>query len=170
MEARASRLDVFLAEWVLRRVGPEDAVQRATQALATGCDDASIVSIASIAASKATTRGEIEAELPRVLRAFGRRRPSQEEALKTLVDDCAWRITNGESDPVQGARMMWSLWVDEDESLEFLDQVRAFIDLACDGPGSDAARHRDEIVAEARAFLGRGGLRLRGTGTSPLSH
>jgi hypothetical protein len=61
--------------------------------------------------------------------------------------------------------MMWSFWVNEDESLEFLDQVRVFIDLVCDGPGSDAAQHRDEIVAEARAFLDRGGLRLRGTGT-----
>jgi hypothetical protein len=77
-------------------------VQHATQALAAGCDDASIVSIASIAASKATTREEVEAELPRVLRAFGRRRPSKEESLKTLVDDCAWRIANGEVDPLQG--------------------------------------------------------------------
>jgi hypothetical protein len=165
MEARPSRLDLFLADWVLGHVSAEGAVERATQALAAGCDDASIVSIASIAASKATTREEIEVELPQVLHAFGRRRPSEQESLKTLVDDCAWRIASGEVDPVQGAWRMWSFWTNEDESSEFYDQVRVFVDLVCDTPASHVAEHGDEIVAEARAFLDRGGLRLRGTGT-----
>jgi hypothetical protein len=60
---------------------------------------------------------------------------------------------------------MWSFWANEDESPELYDQVRVFVDLACDGPGPHVAKHRDEIVAEARAFVDRGGLRLRGTGT-----
>jgi hypothetical protein len=165
MEARPSRLDLCLADWVLGHVRSEDAVQRATQALAAGCDDASIVSIASIAASKATTSEEIEVELPRVLRAFGQRRPSQEEALKTLVDDCAWRIAHGEVDPVHGAWSMFSFWANEDESSAFYDQVRVFVDIVSDNPDPHVAKHRNEIIAEARAFLDRGGLRLRGAGT-----
>jgi hypothetical protein len=165
MEARPSRLDLFLADWVLERVTAEDAVQRAMEALAAGCDDASIVSIASINASKATTREEIEVELPRVLRAFGGCRPSEEEALKTLVDDCAWGIAKGEVDPIQGAWTMFSFWANEDESSWFLDQVRAFVELVCDwdNAGRRVPAPRDELVAEARAFLGHGGLRLRGT-------
>jgi hypothetical protein len=104
MDIRRSRVERFLAEWVLGNVTPERAVQLAIQALEDGCDDASV---AVIAGSKATTRGEIEDELPRLLRAVGKRLPSEDEALKTLVDDCAWRIANGELDPVQGARTMW---------------------------------------------------------------
>ena len=162
MEDRPSRIDLVLAEWVLEHIAAEEAVLRATQALEAGCDEPSI---ASIAGSKATTRGEIEVELPRVLRAFGKSRPSQERALKTLVDDCAWRIANGEVDPVEGAWRMWSFSANEDESPEFFDQVRLFIGLAskCDNPGPHVAQHRREIVAEARSFLDRGGLRLRGT-------
>jgi hypothetical protein len=101
---RPSSVDLFLASWVLGRVTPEGAVEFATQALEDGCDDASI---AIIAGSKSTTRGEIEDGLPRWLRAVGKQLPSHDEALKTLVDDRAWRIANGEVDPVRGA---WSLW------------------------------------------------------------
>lgn len=91
--------------------------------------------------------------------------PSEDEALKTLVDDCARRIAEGRIDPIRGARMMFDFWANEDESAEFLDQVRRFVDLAtgCDDGGRDVAIDRDEIVAEARAFLGRGGLQLGGT-------
>jgi hypothetical protein len=160
MEERASSVDLFLASWVLGRVTPEGAVEFAIRALEAGCDDASI---AIIAGSKATTGGEIEDELPRWLRAIGKQLPSQDEALKTLVDDCAWRIANGEVDPVRGAWRMWSFSANEDESPEFFDQVRLFVGLAseCDNPGPNVAKHRGEIVAEARRFVDRGGLRLR---------
>lgn len=160
METRGSRLDRFLAEWVLGHVSPEGAAQLATRALEDGCDH---LSIAIIAGSNATTRGEIEDELPRLLAAAGRQLPSKGEALKTLVDDCAWRIANGEVDPVRGGWTMWSFSANEDESPEFFDQVRRFVDLAmdCDAPGPHVAKHRGEIVAEAHRFLDGGGLRLR---------
>ena len=35
-------------------------------------------------------------------------------ALKTLVDDCAWRIAAGEVDPVEGAWTMWAFSANED--------------------------------------------------------
>jgi hypothetical protein len=162
MDDRPSSVDLLLASWVLGRVTPEGAVEFATQALEDGCDDASI---AIIAGSKSTTRGEIEDELPRWLRAVGKQLPSQDEALKTLVDDCAWRIANGEADPVRGAWSLWSFSANEDESPEFFDQVRLFVGLAseCDNPGPHVANHCGEIVAEARRFLDRGGLRRRDT-------
>jgi hypothetical protein len=150
MEPRPSRLDVFLAEWVLGHVDPDAAVQRATQALAAGCDDAWILSIAVLDGSKATTHAEIEDELPSL--------PSRDEALKTLVDDCAWAIVEGDIDPVEGASRMWSFWVNDNEGVEFLSQVRAFVDLVSDVPRSEPAGNSGAIVAEARAFLDRGGL------------
>jgi hypothetical protein len=60
---------------------------------------------------------------------------------------------------------MFDFWVHEDRSVEFLDQVRRFVDLVCDwdNAGRRIPAPREEIVAEARAFLDRGGLRLHET-------
>jgi len=57
---------------------------------------------------------------------------------------------------------MWELWANEDENSRFLDQIRLFIDLAseCDDPGPHVATYRADIVEEAHAFIGRGGLQL----------
>jgi hypothetical protein len=164
MESAAARVDVFLARWVLGRVAPEEAVRLATRAVEDGCNNSAI---AVIAGSNAKTRAEIQDELPRVLRAFRTRLPSQAEALKTLVDDCARRIARGDVDPVRGAWAMFDFSVNEDESPEFFDQVRRFVGLAseCDNPGPHVAAHRAEIVAEAHAFLRRGGLHLRDADT-----
>jgi hypothetical protein len=155
----AVHLDLFLARWVRWAATPEDAVRLATHAVEQGCSDHSI---AVIAGSRATTRGEIEEELPRVLRVLRTRLPSRDEALKTLVDDCARQIAAGRIDPVHGAWSMFDFSTNEDESPEFYDQVRRFIDLAWgeDDAGPDLTTYRDEIVAEARAFLERGGLRV----------
>jgi hypothetical protein len=159
VSAEETTLDQFLAQWVLRRTTPEEAVQLAKRAIAAGCrDDA----VAVIAGSDATTRAEIEEELPRLLRGSNKRLPKADEAVKLLVDDCARQIACGEVDPVRGAWAMWEFWANEAASPRFHDQVQRFIDLAgeCDSPGPHVAIRRAEIVEEADRFLARGGLRL----------
>jgi hypothetical protein len=158
MSSGAPSLDLFLADWVLGRARPEDAVQLAIGALEAGCDEPSI---AVIAGSNATTRADLELDLAAVLRAFHTTMPSEGEALKRLVDDCARRIASGELDPIRGAWMMWEFSANEDESPEFFDQIRLFVGHAseCDNSGPHVEQHRAAIVAEARALLDRGGLR-----------
>jgi hypothetical protein len=152
-------LDRFLAQWVLGRATPEEAVQFATRALEAGCSD---LTVAVIAGSDATTRTEVETALARLLRARDKRLPSADEALKVLVDDCARKIARGEVDPVRGAWAMWSFWANEADSPRFFGQVRAFIDLAseCDDPGPHVGAYRAAIVEAAERFLAGGGLRL----------
>jgi hypothetical protein len=154
-----SKLHVVLAGWVLRRIHPEDAVRLAGSALEDGCSDSSI---AAIAGSNATSRAEIEEELAHTLRRLGTRLPSEAEALKVLVDDCAKQIVSGEIEPLRGAWRMFDFWANEDESAAFQRQVRAFTDLAVGSevPGCDHDTLRHEILKEACAFLSRGGLDL----------
>jgi hypothetical protein len=45
---------------------------------------------------------DVEDQMPALLRDLGRARPSEREALKTLVDGCAARIVAGEVEPVAG--------------------------------------------------------------------
>lgn len=157
MATAETMLDRFLARWVLGRCTPQEAVRLATRALEDGCSD---VAVAVIAGSDATTRQEIEDQLPRLLRDRQKNPPSPDEALKVLVDDCAERIVSGEADPVRGAWFMWELWADENESRRFFGQVRLFIGLAseCDNAGEHLAAYREDIVEEAKAFIARGGL------------
>jgi hypothetical protein len=159
MRDEEATLDRFLARWVLERATPEEAVRLATRALEDGCDG---VAVAVIAGSNATTRADIDAELPALLRAWNKQLPSADAALKLLVDDCARQIVSGQVDPVRGAWAIWDFWVNEGESPRFFDQVRLFIGLAseCDNAGPHIAGYRADIVEEANAFLARGGLQL----------
>ena len=153
------QLDRLLARWVLGQVTPEAVVAEALGAVAAGC---SHPSVAVVAGSKATTRGEIEPELMRLLRDLRKPVPAPEQALKSLVDGYASAIVRGDLDPVRGASEIFQLWANEDESEAFLSQVRAFVDLVSDDvehfPGLDV--RRAEIVAEAQRFVAGGGLRL----------
>jgi hypothetical protein len=78
--------------------------------------------------------------MDRLLSDVGKVRPSPDVALKVLVDDCAGRIADGRTDAIAGAWEMLDFSVNEDESVEFLDQVRRFVDLVCDW--TDAGRPR----------------------------
>ena len=149
-----SPLDLFLADWVLGRSSPEDAVQRAIEALDAGCINPAVAIVAGTLTAH-PTRCEIDPQLAHLLHDLGRRLPSPEQALKLLVDDCVQRIVDGRSDPVRGAWELFSFTANEDESAEFYGQVRRFVDLASeiDEPG-------DAILAEARVFLDRGGLQV----------
>jgi hypothetical protein len=147
-----SPLDLFLAEWVLERSSPEDAVRRAVGALEAGCINPAVAIVAGTLTAH-PTRSEIEPQLARLLHDFGGRLPSLEHALKLLVDDCVRRILDGRTDPIRAAWELLSFTANEDESPEFYGQVRRFVDLATEDnkPG-------DAILTEARAFLDRGGL------------
>lgn len=152
-------LDLFLAEWVRGRLSPSDAVQRATSALEAGCEHESIAVVAGVS-TRHPTLADVEPALERLLADLGRMRPSPDAALKVLVDDCERRIADGRTGAVAGAWEMFDFSVNEDESVEFLDQVRRFVDLVCDwanagrpDPPPDTA-----ITGAARAFLERGGL------------
>lgn len=152
-------LELFLAEWVLRRISPSDVVQRAISALEAGCDHYSIAVVAGITATHPTTDA-VEPELDRLLRDMGRVRPSRDVAAKLLVDECARRIADGRTEPIAGAWEMVDFSINVDESVEFLEQVRRFVDLVCDwdNAGRPEPSPGGDIVAEARAFLARGGL------------
>src|SRR3954469_8112315 len=106
-------VDLLLARWVLERLAPEAVPRLAAAgrgggggALERGCESPAL---ASLAGAQRPTRSDVEDELPRLLQDLGRRRPSELEALKTLVDDCAARIAHGEVDPVAGAADIWDL-------------------------------------------------------------
>lgn len=152
-------VDIFLADWVLGRVTPQEAVKRALRALDEGCEHQSV---AVVAGSRATTRSEIEAQLPRFLATLDRQLPGPEDALKVLADDCAYRIADGTLDPMRGAEVMFDLWANEHESVELMTQIRPIVDLAYDEDPAvrDSAVKRDAIRAEAHRFIKGGGLRL----------
>lgn len=103
---------------------------------------------------------DVEPELDRLLSDVGRMRPSPDAALKLLVDDCARGIVDGRVEAITGAWELFDFSVNEDESVEFLDQVRRFVDLVCDwaNAGRPDPSPSEMIVDEARAFLERGGL------------
>lgn len=63
---------------------------------------------------------------------------------------------------MQGGWAIWQFEANEDESAQFSRQVRRFVDLAseCDNAGPHVEQLREELVAEADAFLRRGGLRM----------
>lgn len=152
-------LELFLAEWTRGRLSPDDAVRRAVGALEAGCDHPSVAVVAGLTAAHPTLE-EVELEIDRLLRHLGRARPSADAALKTLVDDCARRIADGRIEPTTGAWELFDFTVNEDESAEFLDQLRALVDLVCDwsNAGEQEPPPRGAIVTEAQAFLARGGL------------
>ena len=150
--ASPTPLDVFLADWVLGRASPEDAVQRAIDALEGGCINPAVAIVAGTLTAH-PTRSEIDPQLVDLLHDLGKRLPSPEQALKLLVDDCVQRIIDGRTDPIAGAWELFSFTANEDESAEFYGQIRRFVDLVSevDEPG-------DAILEEARVFLNRGGL------------
>jgi hypothetical protein len=149
-------LDRALAEWVLGRITPEQAQELAVRALQEGCTSRAAAIIAGLDTTSTT---EIDDELPGLLREFGKSTPSRQEALKTLVDDCATQIADGRIDPVEGARMMWDYWVNEDESTTFYRQVESFIDLVVAADDDSITTEQcAQSVAEAQGFLRRGGL------------
>jgi hypothetical protein len=134
------------------------------QALERGCESSAV---AVLAGAQAPTRADIEDELPALLREVGRTRPSELEALKTLVDDCARGIVEGSLEPVAGASHIWALWgydADPDNRPELWTDFRPFIGLAseCENPGPHVAEYSADIVEEARALLRRGGLNIGG--------
>lgn len=162
--AGRENVDLLLARWVLGRLAPEDVPRLAVEALERGCGSPAV---AVLAGAHDPTRADIEDELPAVLRDLGRSRPSELQALKTLVDDCAARIIEGDVEPVAGASHIWSLWgyaEDPDDRPELWTDFRPFIGLAseCENRGPHVAGYASDIVEEAQALLRRGGLNIGG--------
>jgi hypothetical protein len=158
----AGSFDLLLAEWVHGRLASEDVPRLAVEAIERGC---SSPAVAVLAGARHPTRADVEDELPALLRELGRRRPSELEALKTLVDDCAARIVDGEIEPVAGASHIWSLWgyaADPDNRPELWPDIAQFVGFAreCENPGPHVAEYTADIAEEARALLDRGGLNI----------
>lgn len=162
--AGRENIDRLLARWVLGRLAPEDVPGLAVEALRRGCGSPAV---AVLGGAHDPTRADVEDELPALLRDLGRSRPSELEALKTLVDDCAARIVEGDVEPVAGAAHIWALWgyaADPDDRPELWVDFRPFVGLAseCENPGPHVAKYAADIVEEARALLHRGGLNIGG--------
>lgn len=139
---RQGDIDLLLAAWALKRLASEDVPGLAVAALEHGCaSDA----VATLAGAHEPTRADIEDELPRLLHDLGRDRPSELHALKTLVDDCARRIADGDVDPVVGAEHIWGLW-----GYDAGSDVRRFIALAieCEDENPGVPRYAADIVED----------------------
>ncbi len=157
-------VDLLLAEWVLGRLASEEVPRLAVEAMERGCQSPTV---AVLAGAQHPTRADVEDEMSALLRDLRRRRLSELEALKTLVDDCATRIVDGDVEPVAGASRIWSLWgytADPDDRPELWTDFRPFIGLVseCENPGPHVAKYAADIVEEARALLRRGGLNIGG--------
>jgi hypothetical protein len=157
-----TRVEVLLAEWVLERLPPERLPDIAVAALEQGCDAPTLAVIVDL---RNPARADVEDHLPRLLRDIDLRRPSRDEALKTLVDDAARRIVAGETDPLAGASYIWSLWGysrQPDGGSAMWADFRPFVGLAseCEEPGPHVTTYKADIVDEAKALLQRGGLRI----------
>ena len=153
MHARASVLQRAVADWVLGRLLPETVGERATTALADGCDDPTL----AILATEPMTRAEIDDLLPALLRRHDLHRPSDAEALKTLVDDLAWQILHTDLDPIHAGHLLDAFSANEDESPTFYSEIDPIVFPALH-PGPQLDQTRQTIRDEAAAFLARGGL------------
>jgi len=139
---RQGDIDLLLAASVLKRLASEDVPGLAVAALERGCESDAVETLAG---AHQPTRADIEDELPRLLHDLGRDRPSELHALKTLVDDCARRIADGDVDPVIGAEHIWGLW-----GYDAGPGVRRSIALAieCEDEGPGVTQRAADIVDE----------------------
>jgi hypothetical protein len=107
MSVPGTTIELLLAEWVLDRLASEQVPELAIAALQEGCGAATVATLAGL---QRPTRGEVDEELPRLLRELHLTRPSELEALKRLVDACAAEIVSGAVDPPAGAERIATLW------------------------------------------------------------
>jgi hypothetical protein len=157
MPAPDTTIAGLLAEWVLDRLAPERVPDLAIAGLQAGCGSAAVAALAGL---QRPTRGEVEEELPRLLRELHLTRPSKLEALKRLVDTCAAQIASGAADPTAGAERIASLWqpnfAPDRHPATWLD-IRPFVIAGTDA-GQRRAVEGDGIVEHAAALLERNGL------------
>lgn len=155
-------LELLLARWVLARLPPEAVPALAIDALQGGCASASVAIWAGLGRP---TQAEIEAELPSLLKELRMTRPTQLQALKRLVDDCATAIVAGRLEPLAGAALIWDLWrsgFDRDAYPETWLDLGPLVGAASAGAGLSQARAPSaaEVTERARALIARGGLNI----------
>lgn len=158
-------IELLLCEWVLGLTPPEDVPDLAVRALQAGCGSAAVSVLAGL---QRPTRADVDAELPRLLRELGTVRPSEPEALKTLVDDCVARIVAGTLPTAAGAERIAALsrsGLDPDRHPETWLDIVSLIGTAepaesADLPDPDS--FAGAMLEQARAMLGRGGLNIQG--------
>jgi hypothetical protein len=152
-------VEILVARWELDELGPEEVRRLATEALEAGCDTPTLRQVAGIEGSR---RAEVEELLPRFLREVRVERPTTDEAVKAVVDECARQVVRGELAPSAGARRLWLRSHHFDGNDRVWEQLRPFVGLASeleDWPDGRAQLEAD-IVREAAALLDRGGLKL----------
>jgi hypothetical protein len=150
-------LDEQLARWVLGELPPEDVPQLATDALQAGCG---ALGVAVLAGLDRPTRGEVEEELPSVLRHLGKSLPSRREAGRIIGNMYARQMVAGAVSPARGCQQLWGLamrfWGDR----IIVDQLAVFSQLEDEAAyyDEDRAKYEAAMIAEAQALLDRGGL------------
>jgi len=161
-QPRSEAIDILLAEWVLRRLPSEAVPDLAVQALQDGCESSAVAILTGLTRP---TRADVDDELAALLHELGRSRPTEPEALKRLVDECAMRIVAGTLDPAAGAERIRELWARHDHPdghLEAWIDVRPFLNAAreSENGGPDVDARAADIVEESGALLSRGGLNI----------
>lgn len=150
-------LEMALARWVLGELAPELVPELAVQAVQAGCEAPSVVLLAG---QHAPTEREIEDELVGVFRETGLTPPTEMQALKVIVDECASRIVSGSVAPLAGARELWQRAPSSTRDFAVWEQLRPFIGYASEWEDHEEGRSTYEagIVASAQALLDAGGL------------
>ena len=155
-------IDVLIAEWVLGCLAPEAVPDLAVAALQDGCECGAVAVLAGLTRP---TRTDVDDELPALLAELRRARPTELEALKTLVDGCVARIVAGTQEPGAGAeriRELWVLYADRDSHVEAWIDLCPFLGPGSepDNDGPDVEARAAEIVKQSAALLSRGGLNI----------
>lgn len=173
----APKTELLLSEWVLGLIPPEDVPDLAVAALQGGCGASAVAVLAGL---QRPTRSEIDAEPPQLLRELGIVRPTELEALKSLVDDCAASVVGGTVAPAPAAARIAQLWgsgfdpgrsgFDPDRHPAPWIDVVSLIGPAGVGGNRDTDPQADSVVDEpaaaartleqARSLLARGGLNI----------
>jgi hypothetical protein len=152
-------VEILLARWQLDELGSEEVPRLATEALEAGCDTPTLRQLAGIEGS---CRAEVEELLPRFLREVRAERPTTDDAVKAMVDQCARQVVRGELAPSVGATRLWLRSHHFYGNDRIWEQLSPFVALASeldDWPDGRAQLEAD-IVREAAALLDRGGLTL----------
>lgn len=154
-----AEMEVLLAQWRRDELAPKRVPAIAEQALDRGCrSDA----VAVLAGASGESRRSIDDLLAPVLREAGLEMPSEDEALKIIIDDVASKILANDVEPIDGARRIWAIASERGFEEPVWSQVRPFVGLASEWEdhSEDRLHYESEIADEAKAMIDRGGLRL----------
>jgi hypothetical protein len=144
-------IGLFQAQWILGMFPAAQVPDFAASLMVAGFEGPAILELASF---HKPTRWDIKDELvQRALAETGAKQISTSEARRRVAEDIARKIISREIHPYDGAHLIWSDVVDDDD---WLEDLAPFVGLASEYEDLEPSRRAEylpHIIAYAKEFV-----------------